>query len=84
MKFLTAHLKEVDEGYFEHLWTAAGFGLQMVIAGLACLLHALLPFVCEKTGSRAINRLYDKMVTQRVAARSANPGASRLATDTDP
>jgi hypothetical protein len=37
----------------------------MMVASLACLVHALLPFLFERTGSRAITQLHDRMVTNR-------------------
>jgi hypothetical protein len=53
------HPHEVGETYGEHFGAAAGFGLKMIVGGLACLVHAVFPFLCERTGSetvRALNR----------------------------
>jgi MFS family permease len=50
---------------------ASGFGTRMVLAGLACLLHALLPFLFTTTGSRTIADLHAGM-----AARHAHPPAA--------
>lgn len=55
--FLTAHLDEVGETYFEHLGIAFRIGLHMLAGGLACLIHGLLPFVFIRTGSDTIKRL---------------------------
>ena len=44
---------------------AGYFGVRMVFAGLACLVHAVLPFLFVKTGSLAITELHHKMVTHR-------------------
>jgi hypothetical protein len=50
----------------------------MMLASLACLIHALLPFLFEKTGSRAITQLHDRMVVNRHRqAQSAAPAPSR-------
>ena len=38
----TAHPHAVGETYAEHAHTAASFGLEMIGAGLACLVHALI------------------------------------------
>jgi len=65
MRNLNKHLADVDEGYFEHLSHAAGFGFTMVGAGLACLVHAVLPFAFITTGSEAIEKLHDRMVVNR-------------------
>jgi len=61
----TAHPRSVDETYLEHLEAAAGFGITMVGAGLACLVHAAFPFLFVHTGSRAIGSLNERMITHR-------------------
>lgn len=61
----TDHPASVDETYTQHLAHATGFGLRMVGAGFACLIHALLPFLFVKTGSTAIADLHDRMVVNR-------------------
>jgi hypothetical protein len=61
----TQHPAAAGETYFAHLRTAAGFGFQMVFAGLACLVHALLPFLFVRTGSDCICRLHERMVARR-------------------
>ena len=64
------HPASVGETYSEHLLHATGFGLRMIAAGIACLVHALLPFLFERTGSAAIAELNDRMLVNR---RSAPP-----------
>ncbi len=66
----TEHPASAGETYLAHLRTAAGFGLQMVAAGLACLVHGLLPFLFVRTGSDCIGRLHERMHARRQAARS--------------
>ncbi len=65
MKYFTEHPSSVDETYVEHLGTALSFGVAMLGAGLACLIHAVLPFAFVKTGSVTIERLHDRMVVNR-------------------
>jgi len=65
------HPKSVGENYFQHLCHASGFGLRMVIAGLACLLHAVFPFVFVHTGSGKIADL-NRVLEARNAQASAN------------
>ncbi len=62
---LTAHLESVGETYFQHFRHAISFSLTMFCAGVACSIHALLPFLFETTGSDSIRILYDKMVINR-------------------
>lgn len=61
----TNHPASVGETYWQHLAAAAGFAWRMMLASAACLIHALLPFLFEKTGSRAITQLHDRMVVNR-------------------
>src|SRR3989337_1295182 len=51
----------VGETYWQHLAAAWGFSWRLMAASLACLIHALLPFLFVRTGSRAITELHDRM-----------------------
>ena len=64
-RLFTEHPASVDETYLEHLGVATSFGTHMILAGLACLVHAILPFLFVKTGSLAITTLYERMVSKR-------------------
>ena len=55
------HLQDVGETYDEHFVHAGRYGLVLIGAGLACLVHAVLPFLFERTGSKCISQLYDQM-----------------------
>lgn len=66
MEGVRQHLESVNETYFQHLQHATGFGLCLITAGFACLLHGLIPSMCTTTGSKAICKLHDKMVVNRV------------------
>ena len=61
----TEHPASVGESYCEHLFRAVYFGTRMVFAGVACLVHGVLPFLFVRTGSRAIAELNDRMVVNR-------------------
>ena len=65
------HPESVGESYGEHLLVALGFGVTMVTAGLACIVHALVPGLFVKTGSTAITGLYDRMVQHRRRVRAS-------------
>ena len=62
---LDGHLQEVGETYPQHLVKATGFALTMLAGGLACLVHAILPFLFTHTGSDCIRRLHQEMVEHR-------------------
>jgi len=65
IKMFTEHPASVGESYFGHLISAGGFSLRMIAAGLACFIHALLPFLFVSTGRQTILRLHDVMVVNR-------------------
>ena len=65
MSRFTRHLDSVGETYSQHLGHALGFSLVMFGGAVACLVHALLPFAFERTGSECIRRLHDRMVVNR-------------------
>lgn len=61
----TDHPESVGETYFEHMHSASWFAMTMFVGGAACLLHAIFPFAFQKSGSRRIRDLYERMVTNR-------------------
>lgn len=61
----TEHPASVGETYFGHMFSALSFCGKMTLALMACLVHAFLPFLFEKTGSRMITELMDGMVHHR-------------------
>ena len=64
-KIFLDHPEAVDETYLEHLGVASSFGLTMILAGTACLLHGLIPALFTRTGSTTIRRLHERMVVAR-------------------
>ena len=52
-----AHLREAGEGYWQHFRFATTFGLLALAAGIAALLHALVPAMCTHTASRIVRHL---------------------------
>ena len=78
IRAFTEHPASVGESYFEHLLRALGFGVRMVFAGLACLVHGVLPFLFVRTGSRTIAELNDRMVINRRGRLEQIPGEKRL------
>ena len=68
-RLLSRHLDSVNETYLEHMGHAMGFALTMAFGAVVCFVHALLPFLFERTGSNCIRRLHDRMVVNRVRNR---------------
>ncbi len=78
----TEHPASVGETYGQHMGQAASFGGWMILGGLACLIHGLLPFAFKSTGSKIITRLHARMVIHRdrcADAPSHAPAAERTA-----
>jgi hypothetical protein len=65
IRAFTEHPASVGESYGEHLGRALCFGTRMIFAGIACLVHAVLPFLFVRTGSQAISELNDRLVVNR-------------------
>jgi hypothetical protein len=65
-KLFLAHPHNVGESYFVHQRMALTVCFALVGAALAALVHALIPALCERTASRTILALH-----QRITARSA-------------
>jgi Family of unknown function (DUF6356) len=78
IRAFTDHPASVGESYTQHLFRAVYFGVRMVFAGLACLVHGILPFLFVRTGSRAIAELNDRMVVSRRVGLPAISADKRL------
>ena len=76
----TEHPETVGETYGEHFVAAMGFSLALFKAAFVCAVHAVLPFLFEKTGSECITGLHDRMVTNRSRLEAKN--GSELGTGT--
>ena len=66
MQLFTQHPNSAGETYFQHMTVAASFGVRMFAGALCCLLHAVFPFLFERTASAIIAELHDCMVANRV------------------
>ena len=58
------HPQEIGETYTEHASHALWIGLRMIAAGLACLVHALIPGLCIRTASRTVDSITELMETR--------------------
>jgi len=52
------HLRETGETYGEHLFFALTVGFMAIGAGLACLVHAVVPALCKHRCSETVRALY--------------------------
>ena len=60
MGLFTDHPKSIGQSYGGHARGAGRIGATMVLAGLACLVHAVFPFLFEKTAGKAIDDLKEE------------------------
>ena len=59
------HPASVDETYLQHFISALSFGTKMVVAGVACMVHGLLPALFVTRGSDTVCSLHERMVVSR-------------------
>jgi hypothetical protein len=77
----TRHPRSVGESYGQHMGVAWRFGFTLIGAGLACLVHGLLPFAFERTGSRTVRALNERL-TNRNARADASFAVAPIAGET--
>ena len=64
-KLFLSHPRTVNETYFEHQRAAFAYGRKLIWAGLACLVHGLVPALCVTSGSRRVADLNHQMGARR-------------------
>ena len=63
-----AHPRTVGESYLEHSAFALRIAARLLLAGMAALLHAIVPCLCETTASRIILAMNANIVARRAKA----------------
>ena len=53
------NLNEVNETYLQHMRIAFKIGFTMLLTGVFCLIHGLIPSLFKKTGSNQIAKMYE-------------------------
>jgi hypothetical protein len=66
----TAHPRDVGETYVEHAVFACRYGAKMTLGGIAAVLHGLLPFLFQTTGSRITRELNATLEASAARARA--------------
>jgi hypothetical protein len=69
-RLFLSHPQTVDESYGEHFLFALGFAMRLLGAGLAALVHAIIPCLFETTASRMICEMHDRIARR---ARTLQP-----------
>lgn len=65
IRWFTEHPASVNETYTQHLASAWSFSFRMLVAGLACFVHGVLPSLFARTGSNAVRELHERMIANR-------------------
>ena len=63
-RLFLSHPQRVDESYGEHFLFALGFAARLLGAGLAALVHAVIPCLFETTASRMIREMHDRIANR--------------------
>lgn len=71
-QLFTAHPEQVGETYLEHLVFASRTGATLLLAGLAAMVHGVLPCLFERTSSSTVLRLAGEMRVRNDAGRSGH------------
>ncbi len=74
-RLFTDHPEAVGESYVEHMGVALSFSGPLLLAGLAALVHAFLPFLFTTTASATVKGLHARMMSR------ASKPASRTTAD---
>ena len=53
------NLNKVNETYHQHMRIAFKIGFTMLVTGVFCLIHGLIPGLFKKTGSNQIAKMYE-------------------------
>jgi len=60
-RLFLSHPQQVGESYFQHQRVALSFALPLLGAGLAAVIHAIVPGLCETTAGDAIRDLHARL-----------------------
>ncbi|MCA1652674.1 MAG: DUF6356 family protein [Sphingomicrobium sp.] len=72
MKMFTEHPRSLGMNWTEHSIGALAIGGTLVVAGAACIVHALLPSLFTETAGRTVKSLHERMTHRRAAAPNPN------------
>lgn len=60
LKAFSQHPQSVDETYWQHMQFAGNFSFKLFLAAMAAIIHAIFPFLFEKTASTIVRNLVNK------------------------
>ncbi|MDP9162961.1 MAG: DUF6356 family protein [Pseudomonadota bacterium] len=68
MKLFTDHPRSLGMSWAGHGRGAVAIGAAMVTAGVACIVHALVPGWFTQTAGRTVSSLHDQMTRRKAGA----------------
>jgi len=67
-RLFVAHPRSLGMSWMGHGIGAFAIGATLVGAGLACLVHALVPGLFTQTAGKTVTRMYDLMMRRKAGA----------------
>lgn len=68
----TEHPRSLGMSWADHAAGAVKIGAQLIGAGAACFVHAIVPGWFTETAGRTITGMYDHMMSRRAGASNPN------------
>ena len=72
-RLFTDHPRSLGMSWAAHGIGAVGIGFRLIGAGLACLVHALVPAWFTQTAGKTVTEMHDEIVRRKSGA--ANPNS---------
>ena len=69
-RLFTEHPRSLGMSWASHGIGALKIGVQLISAGAACLIHAVVPGWFTQTAGKTVTRMYDHMAQRRAGAAS--------------
>jgi hypothetical protein len=60
-RLFLSHPQQAGESYFQHQRVALSFAWPLLGAGLAAMVHAIVPGLCERTAGDVIRKLQARL-----------------------
>ncbi|MDR3492000.1 MAG: DUF6356 family protein [Gammaproteobacteria bacterium] len=61
----TGHPHSIGESYPQHLRYAFNSGLKLMLAGLACMIHSVFPFLFVNTASQTVKDIHQTIMNRK-------------------
>ena len=70
--FFTEHPRSLGMTWVSHCTGAVRIGAELIGAGVACIVHAIVPGWFKETAGRTVVRLHDVMLKRKAGAADPN------------